>query len=75
MGSIGLYGFLWVLMGSHGFLWVYMGPFGFSWVLLCPGLIGFYWCSRSFWVLTGPFGSLLACLHVHFWEPVLNSSS
>ena len=29
----------------------------------------------TLWVLVGPYASLLACLHMQFWEPVLSSSA
>ena len=42
----------------------YYGSFG---VVIGP--------HASVCVLLGPYGSLLAFLHVHFWEPVFSSSA
>ena len=70
-------GSVWVLIGHYAFMWVLMGPFiyfcflldsnGSLWVLIVP--------SSSLRILLGSYGSFLACLHVHFWEPVLSSSA
>ena len=83
------YGFLWVIVGLYGSFLVLMGFYGSLWVLICHyGFLGVYmvpylslWVlmgagpSESFWDFMGLYGSLLACLHVHFWEPVLSSSA
>ena len=73
---------VWVFMRSYGSLWFFIGPLGCygSWsisVFYFP--YGFLWdlmgSFKSLLVLNGLYGSLLACLHVHFWESVLSYSA
>ena len=45
-----------------------MGPYASLYVLI--HFYGLYWV-----LMCGAYKSLLACLHVHFWEPVLSSSA
>ena len=51
--------------GCNPFLWVFMRLYGSFGVVVGP--------HASVCVLLGPYRSLLACLHVHFWEPNLSS--
>ena len=82
---MGLYGSLEVLVRPYGPLWVLLVPFASLWILM-----GFYGSllvlnrrfhsvlmglHKSLFVLMDTNGILLACLHVHFWEPVLSSSA
>ena len=71
---MGPYASLWVLLCAYRSLCVLMGPWGFQCVLNCFFFvrIGPY---ASLQVPMGLVRSLLACLHVHFWEPVLSSSA
>ena len=68
------YGSSCVFMGSYSSLYVLMRPYGSLCVVIC-----FY---RSFKVLVNSnealivlIGPYIACLHVHFWKPVLSSSA
>ena len=64
---------LWLLMCLYASLWVLIGPLRLYRSLRF--LIYFYGSLAFLSVLMCPYVSLLACLHVHFWEPVLSSSS
>ena len=56
-----------VFLGSYKSLSVLMYSNGSLWFRISPYV--------SLRVLLGLHKSLLACLHVHFWEPVLSSSA
>ena len=67
LGPLRLYGFLYVFIGLNASLWFPLVRYVSLWVCMDP--------CMSLCVLMGPknYGSFLACLHVHFWEPVPGS--
>ena len=90
MDFMGSFVFLWILMCLCGCVWVLMryygsfcvliGRYASLWVLgvFNASLIVFFVRIGSYASLQVPMGlvrSLLACLHVHFWEPVLSSNT